>query len=105
MRKDLAKDYTNVWNQSRTFYIIKNAWCAHCQKNPPSGIKHAGWYWTLRNSKVSGSIIFALNAPNERLFLISNDGTQVAMYVKTESYIPDKQKEISYEKLVGRHKK
>jgi hypothetical protein len=105
MRTDLAKDYTNVWNQSRVFYIIKNAWCLQCQKNPPNGVKHAGWYWELRNPKVSADIVFALNAPNKRLFLISKDGTQVAMYVRTISYIPDKEKEISYEKLVDRHHK
>ena len=101
MRTSEAHDFTNRHNWNTTYYVINDAWCTHCEE-PPRGIKHAGWYWELKNKNVTMNDFLQTKDLNKTLFLISKDKIRMAVYWRTTSYIPNEEEDISIDYKVGR---
>jgi hypothetical protein len=98
------QDLTTRWNTKCKCYVIWDAWCIYCQK-PPGRIKHAGWFWNLKQENPHSSRLLRLvkhiGTSARFLILVSNDSKQTALYERDTSYIPDKH-DISIEYRVGR---
>lgn len=93
------QDLTARWNVKCKCYVIWDAWCTYCQK-PPSRIKHAGWFWNLKQENPSAARLLRV-VTARLLLLVSNDSKQTALYERDTSYIPSKD-DISQDCKVGR---